>query len=73
VPAHDEEPFHVFVGDDDIPTAHEGISADGNAHSHVSGHLFDLNLDASYQPGIEYCKCFFLRVFSFIVCIHACL
>jgi hypothetical protein len=50
-PAHAEEPFHVFLGDDDIPTGHEQISADGNANFDVSGHLIDLNLNASYQPG----------------------
>ena len=70
-PAHDEEPFHVFVGDDDIATGDEGISADGNGNFDVYGDLFDLNLHASYQPDLDHCKCFCLYVFSSIVCLHA--
>jgi hypothetical protein len=69
-PAHDEEPFHVFVGDGDIPTGHEGISADGNTNFDVYGDHFNLNLHASYQPDLDYCKCFCLYVLFSIVCLH---
>ena len=70
-PAHDEEPFHVFVKDDDIATGDEGISADENGNFDVYGDLFYLNLQASYQPDLDHCKCFCSYVFSSIVCIYA--
>ncbi|CAD6244559.1 unnamed protein product [Miscanthus lutarioriparius] len=43
-----------FVGDDDIATGDEGISADENGNFDVYGDLFYLNLQASYQPDLDH-------------------
>jgi hypothetical protein len=57
-PACDEDPFHVFVGDDNLATRQQGINADGNANFDGHAHLFGLNLHADHQPNLEHCKCF---------------